>query len=214
MYVIANKLRSLTGSRSVGRFCRRARSKVEALLRAGALLGDLFVSSSSFGTPVLNKRRCEEGPSTTLPTSLSSRLLSPLLRFFVTAFALVAFLFVGVWLLTCLAALPALNTTHPAFLPLPPRPPRPAPDLSQFVPPGHHVGQPGSGHDISLVHDRGANGSAVSCISFNPGPRRSVREPKIVVRRMCKRCASARARARRRLTLGAYSQLPQRPSYQ
>ena len=70
------------------------------------------------------------------------------------------------------------------------------------------VGQPGSLNDFSIIHVRGANGSAVSCISFYSGSACSVWELKIIGR-MCKR-----ARPRGRLTLGAYSQLPQRPSYQ
>lgn len=88
-----------------------------------------------------------------------------------------------------------------AFLPFPPRPP----PIARAPRHPHHVGQPGSGHDFSLVHDRGSNGSAVSCISFNSGSPCFVWGTSI--RRMF-------ARERRRLTLCACSKLLERPPIQ
>jgi hypothetical protein len=43
-----------------------------------------------------------------------------------------------------------------------------------------HVGQPGSCDDFSIIHVRGANGSAVSCISFYSGSACSVWDFKII----------------------------------
>jgi hypothetical protein len=69
----------------------------------------------------------------------------------------------------------------------------------------HHVGQSGSSHDYLLIYVRGANGSAVSRIPFYSSSPRSVWELKI---------GRMSGLSRRRLTIGAYSKLLERPSHE
>ena len=115
MYIVGNTPRSLAGSRSVGRLLLKGSRDGRSVATGWGVARDLFVERLQLWNFVGLNKRPEEEQSTTQLTSLSSRLLSLLLRSFVTAFALVAFLFVGVWLLTCLAALPALNTTQHSY---------------------------------------------------------------------------------------------------
>lgn len=104
MYIERNTRRSLAGSRSVGRLLLKGSRDGRSVAGGLGVARDLFVKRLQLWNFVSLNKRPEEDQSTTQLTSLSSRLLSLLLLFSVTAFALVAFLFLGVLLLTCLVS--------------------------------------------------------------------------------------------------------------